>query len=282
MLKICADSTCDLSQELITQYGITIIPLHIVLDDKEYRDGIDITQKEIFEWADKNKTTPKTSAVSFPDAMAAVKPMVDAGDELILFTIASGMSTTSNVFRMVAEDLEAEDKIHVVDSQNLSTGIGLLVIEAAEMAKAGLGAEDILNEISRLIPKVRSSFVIDTLTYLARGGRCSSMAALTGGMLKIHPKIIVKDGKMEVSKKYRGQIKAVTMDYVKDMHYALLAARPERIFVTHTSNNRELVEEVKSYLEGLGYFEKIYETRAGGVISSHCGPGTLGVLFIEG
>ena len=281
MLKICADSTCDLSQELITQYGITIIPLHIVLDDREYRDGIDITQEEIFEWADKNKTTPKTSAVSFPDAMAAVKPMVDAGDELILFTIASGMSTTSNVFRMVAEDLEVEDRIHVVDSQNLSTGIGLLVIEAAEMAKNGFGAEDILKEIERLIPKVRSSFVIDTLTYLARGGRCSSMAALTGGMLKIHPKIIVKDGKMEVSKKYRGQIRAVTMDYVKDMHYALLEARPQRIFITHTTN-RELVEEVRSYLESLGRFENIYETRAGGVISSHCGPGTLGVLFIEG
>ncbi len=282
MLKICSDSTCDLSQELIKQYGITIIPLHIVLDDKEYRDGVDITQEEIFEWADKNKTTPKTSAVSIPDAMAAIKPMVDAGDELIIFTIASGMSTTSNVFRMVAEDLGAEDRVHVVDSKNLSTGIGLLVIEAAEMAMNGYGSEDILKEIGRLIPKVRSSFVIDTLTYLARGGRCSSVAALTGGMLKIHPKIIVKDGKMEVSKKYRGQIRAVTMDYVKDMHYALLGARRKRVFVTHTSNNRELVEEVKSYLERLGYFDDIFETRAGGVISSHCGPGTLGVLFIEG
>ena len=282
MLKICADSTCDLSPELIRQYGITIIPLHIVLDDKEYRDGIDITQEEIFEWADRNKTTPKTSAVAFTDAQAAIKPMIDEGDELILFSIASSFSTTVNVFRMVAEDLEATDRVHVVDSMNLSTGIGLLVIEAAEMAKEGFGADEILKEINRLIPKVRSSFVIDTLTYLARGGRCSSVAALTGGMLKIHPKIIVKDGKMEVSKKYRGQIRAVTMDYVKDMHYALLGARRQRVFVTHTSSNREIVEEVKSYLEGLGYFDEIYETRAGGVISSHCGPGTLGVLFIEG
>ncbi len=282
MIKICADSTCDLSDELIRKYDITIIPLHIVLGDKEYLDRTQITQKEIFEWADSNKTTPKTSAVSYDDAVAAIKPMIDAGDEVLVFTISSLMSTTANLFSMVVEDLEAEDRVHVIDSFNLSTGIGLLVVEAAEMAKEGLTAEEIIKETERLKPKVRASFVIDTLTYLARGGRCSSVAALTGGVLRIHPKIIVKDGKMEVSKKYRGQIKAVVMDYVKDMHYALLGARRQRVFITHTSNDRELIEEVRSYLEGLGYFDEVYETNAGGVISSHCGPGTLGVLFIEG
>ncbi len=282
MLRICADSTCDLSDELIRRYGITIIPLHIVLGDKEYRDRIDITQEDIFEWADKNKTTPKTSAISFPDAVDAIKPMTDAQDELIIFTISGSMSTTENVLRMVAEELGVEDKVHVVDSKNLSTGIALLVIEAAEKAKEGLSASEILKEIDRIIPKVRSSFVIDTLTYLARGGRCSSVAALTGGILKIHPKIIVSDGKMEVSKKYRGQIRSVVMDYVKDMHYALLEARPQRVFITHTSRDEGLVEEVRTYLQELGHFEEIHETRAGGVISSHCGPGTLGVLFIEG
>ena len=282
MIRICSDSTCDLSDEIAKEYGITIIPLHILLDDKEYLDRVEITQEEIFEWADANKTTPKTSAVSVTDAEAAIKPMVDAGDELIIFTISSAMSTTMNVFSMVAEDMEVADRVHVVDSMNLSTGIGLLVIEAAVMAKEGYSAQEIIKEMERLRPKVRSSFVIDTLTYLARGGRCSSIAALTGGVLRIHPKIVVKDGKMEVSKKYRGQIKSVVMDYVKDMHYALLGARRQRVFVTHTSNDREMVEEVKSYIESLGYFEDVLETRAGGVISSHCGPGTLGVLFIEG
>ncbi|MCR5686829.1 MAG: DegV family protein [Lachnospiraceae bacterium] len=282
MIKICSDSTCDLSGELISRYGITIIPLHILLGDREYRDGVEITQEEIFEWADKNKTTPKTSAVSVPDATEYIRPLVDAGDELIIFTISSTMSTTVNVFNMVAEDLEATDRIHVIDSMNLSTGIGLLVIEAAAMAQEGFSADEIVKEIERLRPKVRSSFVIDTLTYLARGGRCSSVAALTGGVLRIHPKIVVKDGKMEVSKKYRGQIKSVVMDYVKDMHYALLGARRQRVFVTHTCSDRQLVEDVKAYLEELGYFDEIFETKAGGVISSHCGPGTLGVLFIEG
>ena len=282
MIRICSDSTCDLSDEIVEKYGITIIPLHIVLDDKEYRDRVEITQKEIFEWADKNKTTPKTSAVSVTDAEYVIRPMPDAGDELVIFTISESMSTTANVIRMVASDLDAEDRVHVVGSDNLSTGIGLLVVEAALMAENGLDASQILDEIKRLKPKVRSSFVIDTLTYLARGGRCSSVAALAGGILRIHPKIIVKDGKMEVSKKYRGQMHAVVMDYVSDMHHALLGARPQRVFITHTCTDRAIVDDVRAYLEELDHFDEILETSAGGVISSHCGPGTLGVLFIEG
>ncbi|MBQ6129233.1 MAG: DegV family protein [Lachnospiraceae bacterium] len=282
MVRICSDSTCDLSADLVEKYGITIIPLHIMLGDKEYRDRVEISQDEIFEWSDKNKTTPKTSAVSVTDAMAVMKELLEVHEEIILFTIASGMSTTYNVFNMVAEDLDATDRVHVIDSMNLSTGIGLMVIEAACMAQEGLSGNEIVANIERIRPKVRSSFVIDTLTYLARGGRCSSVVALTGGVLKIHPKIVVKDGKMEVSKKYRGQIRNVVMDYVKDMHYMLLEANPTRVFITHTSKDRELIEEVRSYLEGLGHFEEILETSAGAVISSHCGPGTLGVLFIEG
>ncbi len=282
MIRILSDSTCDLSEEITDKYGITIVPLHIVLGEDEYRDRVEITQKEIFEWADRNKTTPKTSAVSYDDAKSVIKSVTDDGDEVIVFTISGLFSTTYNVFNMVVEDLGVSDRVTVIDSANLSTGIGLLVVEAAIMAKEGLSAEEIVKEITRLRPKVRASFVIDTLTYLARGGRCSSVAALTGGVLRIHPKVIVKDGKMEVSKKYRGPIKRVVMDYVKDMHYALLEARPARIFITHTSSDRELVEEVRTYLESLNYFDEILETSAGGVISSHCGPGTLGVLFIEG
>ncbi len=282
MIRICSDSTCDLSEEITKKYDITIIPLHIVLGEQEYRDRVEISQEEIFEWADKNKTTPKTSAVSYDDAIGIIKPMLDAGDELVIFTISAAMSTTYNVFNMVAEDLGCTDRVHVIDSMNLSTGIGLLAVEAAVMAKEGYGAEEIVKEMEYLRPKVRASFVIDTLTYLARGGRCSSVAALTGGVLRIHPKIIVKNGKMEVSKKYRGQIGKVVNDYVKDMHYALLGSRRQRVFITHTSSDREMVEEVREYLESLNWFEEIYETHAGGVISSHCGPGTLGVLFIEG
>lgn len=280
MIRIAADSTCDLSKELIDKYNISIIPLHIVLEDKEYRDGFDITPDEIYEWSDKNNTTPKTSAVGFEDAENAIKPIADTDDEMIIFTISEKMSTTANVFRMAAEDLEVEDKVSVIESANLSTGIGLLVIEAAIMAADGRTREEIVDFIEDMKPRVRSSFVVDTLTYLHRGGRCSSVAALAGGMLKLHPKIVVENGAMLATKKYRGKIDSVILDYAKEMEEDLKQAKKDRVFITHSGCSQETIHSVKEYLESLGQFEEILITRAGGVISSHCGPGTLGVLFI--
>ena len=280
MIKIAADSTCDLSRELIDKYKISIIPLHIVLDDKEYKDGVDITPDEIYAWSDKNSTTPKTSAVGFEDAMKAMEQIVDSEDELIIFTISEKMSTTANVFRMAAEELEIEDKVSVIESANLSTGIGLLVIEAAAMAAEGRAREEITDFLEDMKPRVRSSFVVDTLTYLHRGGRCSSVAALAGGMLKLHPKIVVENGAMLATKKYRGKMDSVILDYAKEMAEDLKQAKKDRVFITHSGCNQETIDSVKEYLESLGQFEEILITRAGGVISSHCGPGTLGVLFI--
>lgn len=281
MVKIMADSTSDLSKELIERYQITILPLHIVLGDKEYRDGTEITPEEIYRWSDAKKETPKTSAVAITDAIEIMKPALEAGDELIMFTISEKMSTTANVFRMAAQELEAEDKVSVVDSASLSTGNGLLVIRAAVMAREGKGREEIVEEMERLKPRVRASFVVDTLTYLHRGGRCSGVAALAGGMLKLHPKIVVLDGAMEVSKKYRGKINSVIMNYVKDMEEEMKRAEKYRVFITHSGSDPKVVEEVRAYLESLHYFDEILITRAGGVVSSHCGPGTLGVLFIQ-
>ena len=280
MIKIAADSTCDLSKELIDKYGISIIPLHIVLEEKEYRDGVDITPDEIYEWSDKNNTTPKTSAVGFDDAMEGIKPVVGTEDELIVFTISEKMSTTSNVFRMAAEELEVEDRVSVIESSNLSTGIGLLIIEAAIMAAEGMDRAAIVAKIEELKSQVRSSFVVDTLTYLHRGGRCSSVAALAGGVLKLHPKIVVEDGAMHAGKKYRGKIDSVIIDYVKEMEEDLKKAKKDRVFITHSGCNQETIDKVKEYLKSLNYFDEILVTRAGGVISSHCGPGTLGVLYI--
>lgn len=280
MIRIAADSTCDLSKELIDKYNISIIPLHIVLEDKEYRDGFDITPDEIYEWSDKNNTTPKTSAVGFEDAENAIKPIADTDDEMIIFTISEKMSTTANVFRMAAEELEVEDRVSVIESANLSTGIGLLVIEAAIMAAEGRTRKEIVDFIEDMKPQVRSSFVVDTLTYLHRGGRCSSVTALAGGMLKLHPKIVVENGAMLATKKYRGKMDSVILDYAKEMEEDLKQAKKDRVFITHSGCNQETIDSVKEYLESLGQFEEILITRAGGVISSHCGPGTLGVLFI--
>ena len=280
MIKIYADSTCDLSKELAERYNIGIIPLHIVMDGKEYRDGSEITPDEIFKWADANKTTPKTSAVSIEDFETIIKPEIEAGNEVIVFSISSEMSTTNNIMKITAEDMGAADKISVIDSRNLSTGIGLLVLAAADLAAAGKSREEIVKEIERLIPLTRASFTIDTLTYLHRGGRCSAVAALAGSVLKLHPKIVVENGKMHPDKKYRGKNTKAIMEYVNDLTPELKKARKERVFITHTCRERGIVEEVKAYLESLNYFDEVLETAAGGVISSHCGPGTLGVLFI--
>lgn len=281
MVKIISDSTCDLSKELITKYDIKVVPLHIVLGDEEFFDGVNISPDEIYKWSDANNATPKTSAASIEEAVDAIKPCIEAGDEVVVFTIASGMSTTNNVFRLAVSELEAEEKVRIIDSANLSTGVGLQVIEAAILAKEGKALDEIVSAISEITPKVRASFVVDTLTYLHRGGRCSGLAALAGGMLKLHPKIVVKNGVMGPDKKYRGKMNSVILNYAKEMEADLLSARKDRVFITHSGCDRESIDSVKEYLESLNYFEEILITRAGGVVSSHCGPGTLGVLFID-
>ena len=281
MIKIVSDSTCDLSKELVEKYDIQIAPLHIVLGDKEYLDGVGVTPDEIYAWADENDDIPKTSAVSFEETTNIIKQIVDTEDEMIIFTISGKMSTTLTVCRMVVEELGLQDKVSVIDSENLSTGVGLLVLKAASMVKEGKSRAEICECIEVLKEKVRASFVVDTLTYLHRGGRCSSVSALAGGVLKLHPKIVVSEGAMNADKKYRGKMDKVILDYVKDMEEDLLKANKSRVFITHSGCEQEMIDKVYDYLSDLNYFEEILVTRAGGVISSHCGPGTLGVLYID-
>lgn len=280
-VKIIADSTCDLSEELLAKYDISLIPLHILLGERECEDGVDITPDEIYCWSDKNKTTPKTSAPSIERVMKVMKPYLDQGNEIVCFSISSEMSTSANVMRLAVEALEAEDRVIVIDSSNLSTGIGLLVIEAAILAREGKRAEEIEKHIMELRPLVRASFVVDTLTYLYRGGRCSGLSAMAGGALKLHPRIAVEHGKMQPGKKYRGKMSKILLDYVQEMEDSLKYARKERVFITHSGCPEETIESVRTYLQSLDIFGEVLVTRAGGVISSHCGPGTLGVLFIE-
>ena len=296
MVKIISDSTCDLSQELIQQYDITIIPLHILLRDAdagqvedaegsagqiEYEDGLGITPDQIFEWSDKHNKTPKTSAPSIESAIGRMKPLLDQGHELICFAISESMSTSANIMRLAADELDAGDRVTVINSRNLSTGIGLLVIEAAIMAGQGLDVGAIRDKIEEMIPLVRSSFVVDTMVYLRRGGRCNAVTALAGSALRIHPEILVTDGVMHVGRKYRGRLDRVILKYARDLEKDLVRARTDRVFITHSGCNRAVVEGVKDYLQSLDYFKEIHITRAGGVISSHCGPGTLGILFID-
>ncbi len=282
MIKIISDSTCDLSKELIEKYNIQIVPLHVHLGEEEYLDGVTVTPDEIYTWADAHNTTPKTSAASMTEFMDFFQPHLDNGDEIICFSISSSMSANYNVMRLAVDELEAEDKIRIIDSANLSTGIGHLVIEAAILAQEGKSLDEIVAKIEEYKPRVSASFVVDSLTYLHRGGRCSAVAALAGGVLRLHPKIVVDGGKMDASKKYRGKMDAVILSYAKDMEEDLKNAKKDRVFITHSGCDETVINRVKDYVEGLNHFDEILITRAGGVISSHCGYGTLGVLFIRG
>lgn len=279
MVKILSDSTCDLSKNLTERYAITVIPLYVRLGDEEYRDGLNILPEDLYKWSDEHGETPKTSAPSVEDITKFLSK--DSSDEYIIFTISSSMSSSFNNARLAAEAAEMADRVHVIDSANLSTGIGLQVVKAAEMAREGKSAAEIVSEIERIKGKVRASFVVDTLVYLHRGGRCSGLAAMLGTALKLHPRIAVTDGAMHPEKKYRGNSRKYVMDYVKDMEPALKNAVKDRVFITHSGCDKEIVDRVKEYLKGLDHFDEILETRAGSVVSSHCGPGTLGVLFIS-
>lgn len=280
-VKIIADSTCDLSKELLEKYNISILPLHIVLGDKEYKDGFEISPDEIYQWSNTNNEAPKTSAVSISDAIELFDEQLKKYDEIICFSISGQMSTTVNVMRMAAEELEAEDKIHIIDSENLSTGGGLLVIEASIKAKEGKSGKEIVEYIEQLRPYVRASFIVDTLTFLHRGGRCSGAAALAGGALKLHPKIMVENGAMKPDKKYRGKMSSAILSYAKELEPQLKNAKTDRVFLTHSGCTEEIIQSIYDFLKELNLFDEILITRAGGVISSHCGPGALGVLFIE-
>lgn len=279
-IKIVSDSTCDLSSDLLEKYDISIIPLMISLGDKTKKDGVEISPDEIYSWSDETGQTPKTAAPTIGDASAFLEPFVKKGLDIIFFGISELMSATCNVIRLAAQNM-GYDRIFVVDSKSLSTGIGLQVLRAAIMAKNGASVEDILKDNSEINSKVRASFVVNTLTFLHRGGRCSGVAALLANTLRLKPEIVVNDGKMVVGKKYRGNIKSVLLKYAQDRKEQYLNAESDRVFITHSGCAKEVVDEIKQYLEGLKIFKEVLVTRAGGVISSHCGPNTLGILYIS-
>ena len=280
MVRIIADSTCDLTDELLSQYSITLLPLYIVLGEDAYMDRTEITPDRIYAWSDSTRQSPKTSAPNITQIADAIRPFYEQGEEVILMSISESMSSTAANMHAAAQLFDAPERIHVIESANLSTGFGLLAIEAALLAQQGRSAGEILAHVEALKPLVRASFVVDTLTYLERGGRCSSVAALAGSVLRLHPKIVVQEGKMSAAQKYRGSMPRVISAYADDLTPALLKARPDRVFITHSGCDEATIDAVREKLAALNRFGEILVTRAGGVISSHCGPGTLGILFI--
>ena len=276
---ISADSTCDLPKELIEKYDIKICHGPVILGDKAYTDGIDIQPHDLFKYHDETGVLPKTAAINYQDYVDFFTPLVEDENTIIHFCLSSEMSSMCNNAKMAAEDVE---NVYVIDSRNLSTGIALLVLWAAEMAQNGQDAESIYNKMIESTDKVNASFVIDTLLYLHKGGRCSAVAMLGANLLKLKPCIEVHDGKMDVAKKYRGKYSDVLIEYTKNRLENLENIDKSRCFVTHTMEyGSEPAKSVYDYIKSLNYFDEVIEATAGCTISAHCGPGTLGVLFLN-
>ncbi len=275
---IASDSTCDLSPELIERYGVKILPLGVTLGENNYTDGVDVDPDMIYAHYEKTGELPKTAAVNIADFESFFGECVEAGYSVVTFTIGSAMSSTYNNARLAAESFE---DVYVVDTKNLSTGGGLLVLAACDMAADGKTAREIADECSALADRVDASFVIDNLEFLHKGGRCSALAVLGANVLQLKPCIMVREGKMGVGKKYRGRFDVVLKSYINDMIGDASDIRTDRIFVTHAGCDESIVKACVEQVSALGVFREVHVTRAGCTISSHCGRNTLGVLFIK-
>ena len=275
---ITSDSTTDLSPELREKYNIVTMPLVVSLNDVDHLDGVDITPEDIYRNYAANKTLPKTAAPNLADCAEFFRQFTEQGYSVVHFTISSEMSSTYQNSVIAAEDF---DNVYVVDSRNLSTGGGLLVIRAAELAARGMRAGMIAEECRRLAPCVDASFVIDSLEFLHKGGRCSTVALLGANLMNFKPCILVKDGAMTVGKKYRGKYDQVLLKYIEDRVGDGHDIDKSHVFITHAGCDPEVVDACVAKLKTLGDFPNIHVTRAGCTVSSHCGRNTLGVLFIR-
>lgn len=275
---IASDSTCDLSQELIGRYQIQILPLMVNLGDAFYADGVDITPDDIYAHYEKTGQLPKTSAANIADFHAFFSNYTSKGQSVVFFTISSEMSSTYNNARIAAEDFE---NVYVVDTKNLSTGGGLLVVSAGEMAAQGKTAAEIAAACTDLTRYVDASFVIDNLEFLHKGGRCSALEAVGASLLQIKPCIGVKNGSMSVGKKYRGKFASALKKYIADQIGDASDIVLDRVFVTHAGCDEEICRQCIEQVKALAPFKEVLFTRAGCTVSSHCGRNTLGVLFIR-
>ena len=275
---ISSDSTCDLSKELVDRYQIRIQPMGISLGDQMYRDGVDITPDMIYAHHEKTGQLPKTSAINVVEDLEYFEELTKDGSAVIHFTISSSMSSTYNNACVAAQEFE---NVYVVDAKNLSTGSGLLVLAAAEMAQEGMEAQQIVEKLNDLADRVDASFVVDNLEYLVKGGRCSALAAFGANLLQLKPCISVKNGAMGVGKTYRGKFEKVLLTYVADRLADAEDICLDRVFVTHAGCDPKVVESVAEAVKNTLPFREILVTRAGCTVSSHCGANTLGVLFIR-
>lgn len=282
MVGIICDSACDLPAELYQKYHITVLPCHITLGEKEYLDGVDVNPQDIFAYVKENRIMPKTSAPSQLELAEAFRKKLEDFDEIVVISMADSISSTRFAMIRAAEETGAADRIRVVDSGNITTGTGITVLEAAEMAAAGASAEEIVAHCNEIIPKVRASFIISDIMYLYRGGRCSAAKALAAITLKFHPGVELAGGTVRAGKKYRGTIESCVEKYMKNFYENLENADTRRAFVTLSfPRDNEMMQEIKKQLEEKKIFDEVYYQTAGSVISCHAGPDCMGIIYRE-
>lgn len=277
-ILIASDSTSDLGTDVFERYGVKTLPLGVTLGGVEYRDGVDIQPDRIYQHYEQTRELPKTAAVNLAEFTDFFKTYTDEGYSIVFFTISSSMSSTYHNACLAAEDFE---NVFVVDTKNLSTGGGLLVLSACDMVAEGKSAREIAAACEALTDKVNASFVIDSLEFLHKGGRCSTLEALGANLLNLKPCIVVKDGKMGVGKKYRGNFAKVLETYVADRLNDPSNVRLNRVFITHAGCDETIYRRCVEQVKRIAPFKEVLVTRAGCTISSHCGRNTLGVLFMN-
>lgn len=278
-IKILCDSSCDLPAELIEEYKVEVIPFLINLDGRLLKDdGVEVNAGIIYEYVENTGSLPGTVGVPVEVFRSAFEKWVGRGFQVICHTISSDFSSSYLNAKVAAEGL---DGVWVLDTRSLSTGVGMLAVHAAELARRGMAAKEITAETASLIPKAAVTFVLDTLDYMKKGGRCSAATALGANLFRIKPMIEVTDGKMEVGRKFRGPLEKVLAEYIDFLLAGHPDCRRERAFITHTGCSRELIAMVRGKVEGYRLFDRVYEARAGATVTSHSGPNTLGLLYFR-
>lgn len=274
---VTSDSTCDLSKELIEKYNIQIMPLAIIIDGREYRDGVDITSGQIIKHIENGGSLPKTTAVSIGEYEEFFKKYTEQGLSVIHFNISSGASSCYSNAKLASKNL---NNVFVVDSKHLSSGQGLLVLKACDMLSEGFSVEETYEKICGLCDKVQTSFVLDRLDILHKGGRCSLAQLLGAKLLKLHPSLYMTEGSLKVKRKYMGSLKRALDVYVNDLFNEYANYDKTRCFVTHCCGDEDLVAQVIEKVKEKFDFNEIIETQAGSTVTSHCGRNTIGVLFV--
>ncbi|MDE6273638.1 MAG: DegV family protein [Clostridiales bacterium] len=276
-IRITTDSTSDLGEN-VQKRGIGVLPLSVILGPKTYKDGIDITPQDIFAYVEKTKELPKTAAPSIGDYEEFFRPYVENGDTVIHFNISAKSSSSHSSALGAAKSFAG--KVFVIDSKALSSGQGLLVMKACDLVEEGKSAEEIVEIINSLRSKVNTSFVPDRLDYLFKGGRCSRMQMYSANLLKIHPVIHMVDGQLEVKRKVRGSMDKCISSYIQELYEEYQSYDKTRCFITHSNADESLVAVAKAKVKELFLFDEVLETKAGSIVTSHCGRNTLGLLFI--